>query len=369
MPSKRVRKGKAQWIAQVNRKSFRKEQVFPSRREALAWEQAVKQLIESGIPPEALKRFLEAEVPVEDIPEVWRLEMTPSVSLHEWLTDYLGSIHVSPKTIREKRDCFRHFLRFVDPEAPARELMPGEALDYLNSVFDTKSGCEANKARKNLMAAWNWGEQYREFPEKNPFKAVKRFPHDTQPHYVPPLEDFLKVLQIAEGQDKVILLTFLHTGGRKNEVYNLQWEDVDFNEEDPRIRLKTRKTKDGSLESVWLPMNEELRIALQEHRRQSGVDSEWVFTVQQGRYQGRKFGARRTFPKNLCKEAGVKPFGHHGIRGLAGTVLALNNVPMKVAQQFLRHKQLSTTERYLRGLKDIRPHLKVLEGGSKIKAA
>ena len=368
MPCKRVRNGKTQWIAQVNRKNFRKEQVFASRKDALRWEQEVKELLASEIPPMIVKRLLDAGLTPQSVPDAWENEKTPLVSLHDWATDYLGSIHVSPKTHREKVDCFRSFFRFFAPDAPAIELKPGDALDYLNAVFKTKGGCEANKARKNLLAAWNWGIEYREFPEKNPFKAVKKFPHDTQPHYVPSLEDFLKVLDIATGQDKVILLTFLHTGGRKSEVYNLLWEDVDFNEANPQIRLKTRKTKDGSLDAVWLPMNEELWVALQEHRK-SGVDSDWVFTVQQGRYQGRKFGARRTFPKNLCEEAGVRPFGHHGIRGLAGTILALNNVPMKVAQQFLRHKQLSTTERYLRGLKDIRPHLKVLEGGSKIKAA
>jgi len=122
------------------------------------------------------------------------------------------------------------------------------------------------------------------------------------------------------------------------------------------------------LESAWLPMNGELRTALLAHRLKAG-NYEWVFTVQEGKYAGQKFINRRTFPKNLCRKAGVIPFGHHGIRGLAATTLAANNIPMKVAQQFLRHKQLSTTERYLRGIKDIRPHLKVLEGGKKTEAA
>jgi len=368
MPSKRQRNGKKLWVAQINRKDFRKEKVFEDRDLALSWELEVRRLLKIGVPTDSIERLLNAGVPPQEIEAVLNKEMTHLVSLHRWASDYLASIHVSPKTFREKRDIFRHFLKFFAPEATATHLHPGDALDYLNSVFTHKGGNEANKARKNLMAGWNWGIEYRGFPTKNPFKAVKKFPHDVEPHYVPPLDDFVKVLDAAEGQDKVILLTFLHTGGRKGEVYNLRWEDVELNKDEPRVRLKTRKTKDGSLESVWLPMNDELRTALLTHRLQAG-NSEWVFTVQEGKYAGQKFINRRTFPKNLCRKAGVTPFGHHGIRGLAATTLAANNIPMKVAQQFLRHKNLSTTERYLRGIKDIRPHLKVLEGGKKTGTA
>ncbi|BEQ16170.1 tyrosine-type recombinase/integrase [Desulfoferula mesophila] len=368
MPSKRQRNGKKLWVAQINRKDFRKEKIFEDRDQALAWELEVRRLLKIGIPTDSIERLLNAGVPPEEIEAVLSKEGIHSVSLHRWANDYLSSIHVTPKTLREKRDIFRLFFKFFDPVGVTTEIQAGDALDFLNSVFARKGGNEANKARKNLLAAWNWGVEYRDFPVKNPFKAVKKFPHDVEPHYVPLLEDFIKVLDVAEGQDKVILLTFLHTGGRKSEVYNLRWEDVDLDKDEPRIRLKTRKTKDGSLESVWLPMNDELRTALLAHRLTAGK-SEWVFTVQEGKYAGQKFINRRTFPKNLCQKAGVTPFGHHGIRGLGATVLAHNNVSMKVAQQFLRHKNLSTTERYLRGIKDIRPHLKVLEGGKKTGTA
>jgi hypothetical protein len=43
---------------------------------------------------------------------------------------------------------------------------------------------------------------------------AEKYPGDeTHGHYVPFEEDFLKVLAPAEGQDRLLLLTFLHTHG------------------------------------------------------------------------------------------------------------------------------------------------------------
>lgn len=366
MPSKRVRNGRTHWIAQVNRKGFRREQVCGSKGEALAWERDMRKLLESGIAQSDIKRLLDADVPPQIIPQVLQSEKTPSVSLHEWGNDYLSyAQRFSKKTRREKRDCFRDLIRAFGPDESVETFTPGLALDYLQGHFKKRSGNAANKERKNLVAAWNWGIKYRNFPSLNPFQVVEQFRHDTHPHYVPSIEDFWKVYDIAEGQDKVMLLTFLHTAARRGEIYHLKWEDVDAHNQ--RIRLKTRKRKGGSLEEDWVPMTDELAAALAEHKR--AAINEWVFMSQERLHHGEPFRVRRHWPKNLCKKVGVKPFGCHGIRGLSSTVLAHENVPMKAIQELLRHKSLSTTERYVRGLPTIKPYLKVFEGGRSREAS
>jgi integrase len=70
-------------------------------------------------------------------------------------------------------------------------------------------------------------------------------------------EDFWKVYEIAEGQDKVMMLTFLHTAGRRGEIFLLTISDIDF--QNNRIRLSTKKGKGGNLEYDWLSMTEELK--------------------------------------------------------------------------------------------------------------
>jgi integrase len=142
-------------------------------------------------------------------------------------------------------------------------------------------------------------------------------------------------------------------------VYKLRWADVDF--EGRLIRLGTRKRKNGSLEFEQIPMLDELGEALQEYREES--EGLWVFSQPTGRRKGQPYTENRGFPQDLCRQAGVKPFGCHAIRHLSASILAQNNVPMIAIQQILRHKKLSTTERYVRGLEPVRVHLQVLSGG------
>jgi integrase len=114
-------------------------------------------------------------------------------------------------------------------------------------------GSVANKYRKNLLAAWNWGVDFVEgFPKAlwPPFAKVKEYPVEQQERYVPPEEDVIKVLRQAHGQDLVMLLTYYFTGGRKSELFRLSWErDIRF--DIGRIRLTDRKGKDGKKRVRW----------------------------------------------------------------------------------------------------------------------
>lgn len=208
------------------------------------------------------------------------------------------------------------------------------------------------------MAAWNWGIKYFELPPMNPC-MVERFPETHQVRYVPSESDFWKVFEVAESaQDKVMLLAYLHLAARRCELFALRWQDVDFTEQ--RVRLYTRKRKDGSLEFDWLPMTDHLHDALLNHAK--GRKDEWVFTDPE---TGLPYLYRIHMMKRLCDRAGVKPFGFHAIRHLTASILAKANVPMLDIQAILRHKNLSTTEGYIRRLATLRPALRVLPGRKK----
>ena len=182
-------------------------------------------------------------------------------------------------------------------------------MNYIVKQSKERSGYSANKDRKNLVAAWNWGMVYMkpQLPGPNPC-AVKRMAEVRHPRYVPPEEDVWKVYDAAEGQDQVMMLAYIHLCARRRELFRLQWEDdVDF--ENRRIRLGTRKRKDGSMEYDWLPMTNELHDRLVEHRQ--ATESEWVFLNPETE---QPFRERKRWMKALCRKAGVKPFGLHAIR-------------------------------------------------------
>lgn len=323
-------------MGQVSLAGNLRRKLFDSKTEAKAWEVAEKRRIKK---------------PSSTI---------PTVSCHEWATLYLDhATKFRPKVYSEKRAILRRFLAHISPETPVSDVSKGLALEYLQKQFTERSGYAANRERKNLVAAWSFGIKFIEgFPSVDPFSQVDKFPEEKKGRYVPPAEDFWKVYAQAQGQDKVMLLTFVCTAARRGEVYRLRWEDIDFL--NGRIRLWTRKRRGGDLEADWLHMVDELREALLKH--QKTASPEWVFTQSVGRHKGKPYTENRGFPQELCRDVGVDPFGLHSIRHLTATVLAKLGKPMVEIQAVLRHKNLATTERYIQSLQSTTSALEALRG-------
>ncbi|GAB6058450.1 hypothetical protein JCM31598_15670 [Desulfonatronum parangueonense] len=281
--------------------------------------------------------------------------MTPTVSLGTWATMYLDFAKTKffNKTYLEKRDVFKLFFTFFDAGMGVDAFTAKDALFYLQKQAETRSGYASNKDRKNLLAAWNWGIKYHNLPPC-PFLKVDKFKEERSPRYVPPEEDFWSVFNKAEGQDKIMLLAYLHLAARRSELFRLTWQDVDF--VNSRIRLGTHKRKDGTLEYDWLPMTQELKKSLLgwwENRPIKDVEN--VFVCQDEfnfcqEYHGKPFKSRQHLMKRLCDRAGVKFFGFHGIRHLTASTLFHAGQTVAVIQAILRHKSPSTTERYLKSL-------------------
>ena len=302
MPYKRKQKGLTRWVGQIMRGGKKHRRIFMTKAEAIAWE--VQMRDEQGLPPKRLS------------PET---ESDSSISLAQWAEEYLVfSEKFSHKTFVEKQTLFKAFFKKVNPTMLAEELTAKHVLGYLQQQFDARGGNAANKDRKNLLAAWNWGVGYLDFPEKSPCK-VDRFPEKRSPRYIPPQDDFWTVYEVAEGQDQLMLLAFLHLAARRMEVFNLRWEDVDF--QNRRVRLWTSKRLGGTKEYDWVAMTNELSRALFKHRQK--VRGEWAFPNPQ---TGEPYVARQHWMKELCGIAGVKKFGVHAIRHLSASILDASGI-------------------------------------------
>ncbi len=350
MPSKFKRNGKwtGQWHGQVKFRGRRmRSPLLSSREEALAWEVDAKRLLRQGLSIEAPKK-------------------TVMVSLLDWANKYLDyCFKYSGKTFSEKKKVMHRLKQKFGPDVPVGSITPGMALEHLQDQFQKRSGYAANKERKNLSAAWQWGAEFLDgFPgTENPFRKRKAttFPVEPQERYIPPEGDFWKVVDLARGQAKVLLLAMFYTGARIGELRRLTWQDVDF--AGGRIRLKTRKRQSRSLESDWLPMVDNLYETLLKHRQEAV--NEYVFIQHGGRNDCKAFTENtiRGFLRELCEQAEVQPFGFHAVRHLTASGLAMQGVPNKVIQQVLRHQKSSTTELYMHGAGDLKPYLSLLHGG------
>jgi integrase len=273
------------------------------------------------------------------------------------------------KTYQEKCAAFSRLFEYepIDSAMPVSELVESKlsetslARDFLNFQFENRGGNAANKDRKNLSTAWNWGQTtLRDFPKNliNPFYSVERYPKVSCPRYVPSEDDFWKVYDVAEGQDKVMLLFSYHLAARRGETFRAKKSDIDFKNE--KISLWTRKRKGGNLEFDWMPMTQKLKTALlpwlEVRMSQPTIDTENIFVCLDktpfcDQYYGKPFKSRQHFMRRICKKAKVKPFGFHAIRHLAATVHYHKGKPLNWLQRFLRHKNPSTTEKYLKSIR------------------
>ena len=346
MPSKIIKRGICRYRANVNVQDHKKQKLFPddskkSYQAALLWEKETRIELEK------------------------KLSLINSISLAigQWSNEYLTEAEnrFVRDTFKEKKAAFAKF--YKDTSLPRefliRDLTITICRKFLLKQMQERSGYAANKDRKNLGAAWRWGFDNMEGWPKgvNPFLAIKKFPEKRNPRYVPPEDDFWKVYEQAQGQDKVMLLVFLHLAARRSEVFRMKWADVDF--KNNRICLWTQKRMGGHTEYDWLPMTSDLRNALlpwwQERLMQTGVDKEHVFvclaeTCFCEDYYGKPFIARQRFMERLCKKAKVEPFGFHGIRHLTASILYKKGYPLAVIQAILRHANPNTTARYIHSL-------------------
>lgn len=260
----------------------------------------------------------------------------------------------SPKHFKEQESTFRRFLS-ATRENDLWKITPALVMDYMQKQCTARSGNAANKDKKNLAAAWTYGEKFiDDFPQsRNPFQTVAKFKEEHVIREMPTEADFWQVVNTAAGQDKVMLLTYFYLAARKDEGFRLKWSDVDFQNE--QVRLGTRKTKDGSMRYDWLPMTQALKNALARWKEERPYKNEWVFTMldntpSPNHNPGGPFKVRAHFMKTICRRAGVKQFGFHGIRHLVASIMFHEGRPITDIQRFLRHTSPMTTVRYLRKL-------------------
>ena len=351
MASMIMKRGKKVCVAHVMVNKVRKQKIFPAtrkgQREAVLWEEAQKETIREEVEKEA-----DAEK---------KTTRSALLEILDWANAYLAysQNRFSPKTFQEKKAAFKLLIERLGDEFPAKLITPSVSLEFLSFQNEKRSGYAANKDRKNLSVAWDWGTKYIEnFPRKeNPFHAVDRFPEQRQIRYVPSEDDFWTVFNLAEGQDKAMLSAFIYLAARRGEVFRMKMEDIDW--KGGQVRLWTRKRKDGAMEYDWLPMTSDLKSALKEWlSERMGLahvrDRQHVFVCVGDSICGDNYGqpyvVRQHFMKKICKRAGVKPFGFHAIRHLTASILYRKGYSLSVIQSILRHKSPNTTARYIRSL-------------------
>ena len=157
-----------------------------------------------------------------------------------------------------------------------------------------------------------------------------------------------------------MLKCYYYTFARRSEIFNLTWDDVNFEKE--WYRLWTRKRLHSDMQADYLPMpkGSDLYEALYWQWEHRDKNSPYVFTNPK---TGQKYTTRRMLMKGFCKRAGVKPFGFKALRKFGPSILNdVHKVSKKKLQRLLRHKSQATTEIYLKNIdNDLSQAVRLLE--------
>jgi integrase len=329
-------KTKKKWRGVVKVNGERDQALFATKDEAKKWE---------------VERKKELERSQTQTPDDMELRILFSKYL-----DY-AELRFSRVVFKEKRELLR---RLTEPKNKLwdggwriGDITADMVATFLEGRAKQKSNNTSNRDRKNLLALWNWGVRRLDLSH-NPVAKTTTFSHDRAPQYTPPERDILKVLAAASREDRVFLNAYVQTAARRCEIFRWIWND-DINFEKREVRLGTRKTRDGSMKYDWLPMSDTLYADLTWlYANRQIKESPYVFVcTQKGIHYGNPFTARRTFMKNICERAGVKPFGFHAMRRYVASILAdKHKASLKSIQTWLRHENLTTTQRYVYSVHD-----------------
>ena len=340
MPTLRKDRGNA-WLARVSICGEIVETKFfpPGRKKGPEWMAARKWEIERK--KELLQKVAQKQK-----------TLTGFELLMYWGQRYIDHVEktMGKKTFVEKRTVMKHFFQYCGEKniAGIENLTKPFLIRWLNAVAEERGYDRANRYRKNLLAAWHWGiDAIEGFPQEFPIlERIKPFPVDPQERYIPPEEDIIKVLQVAKGQDLVMLLTFYYTGARRGEIFRLGWSDVDL--ENSKIRLVDHKGGSGKRRIRWIPMHPTLVEALKwwERTRPAKVDNVFM-RVDNNSALGEPFTQRAGLLPVLCARAGVKQFGFHALRHKAASIVFVG-AGLNAAQQLLGHSKATTTDIYVR---------------------
>lgn len=288
-------------------------------------------------------------------------ELTTRLDFFQLATLYLEDMKArrQPNTWQYKFTTLQRFLTFMGGRFPLKKLTPRDVDAYLRARFYSHGPKAANRDIVELKAAVNWMLRKQLFAGQNLFAMTERFAENAFKRHVPTREHIDAVLVVASQEQKDFLHILLHTGARLSEVCSLNWEDVNF--KDNTITLWTRKRSGGNREARTLAMSQTLRATLEDRSGREGRHETFVFVGRDNK-QFTKNSVRLWLPE-LCKAAEVKPpFTAHGLRHFVATrLMDSGRVTSFQVQNFLGHKNLSTTEKYLHELRIDRGMAEILD--------
>ena len=135
---------------------------------------------------------------------------------------------------------------------------------------------------------------------------------------------------------EVMVLVSLLSGLRQNELFLLEWRDIEEDFSAINLRAETTKTK----RSRSVPLGKTLKDVLVKWRKQTKGNS-LVFSN-----NGEKIDNADKAWKKLLKDAEIADFRWHDMRHDFASQLVIRDVSIEKVSKLLGHTNIKTTQRY-----------------------
>jgi integrase len=197
----------------------------------------------------------------------------------------------------------------------------------------------ATRAVNQMGAIFNWGMK-RGHCSSNPTVGVERFKVIKRDRFAFPAE--IKALKLAlDKQPPLIhdlIWVALLTGGRKANLLQMEWSEIDF---DLKLwRIPPHKFKNG--DSHLIPLVDDVLTILK--RRKQSASCQWVFEGEPGQHLK---DPKRAWSK-VKALAQIDNLRLHDLRRTVGSYMAIDGESQYVIGKTLGHKDPRSTAVYAR---------------------
>ncbi len=291
------------------------------------------------------------------------------VSFVNFVTEHaqLMKGQVARATLADQMRALRMFMEHIGETTWLRSIKPRHAESFISvRLASARKIGTVNKDIRTLKRVFNLAIEPRGYlmPEQNPFARIKQRKQSAKSIRYITAQEFRKLLGAASTLWwKAFLSVAYTTAARKNEIVNLTWADVDF--EQNRIRITSKQA--GASLSDWEPKDHEGRILpapagvlqlLVDLQLEAPEGCPYVFVptwrwhyIQKARKCGR-WNQNRALLNNLNrklttlqKKAGLAKFSYHDLRRSCITNWA-KHLPAHVVRKLAGHSDIKTTLRY-----------------------
>jgi integrase len=217
---------------------------------------------------------------------------------------------------------------------------------FLNDRMTSESHSPATRNRHLVMmkSVFNKGKAWGMLDE-NPAASIKNMrEHGARSRFLT-TEEITTLLSKASKRFRPILLTALHTGMRRGEIFKLKWTDVDFRNH--IITIQAENAKSGKRRAI--PMDATLTETLKglPSRLMHGL----VFPTSRKNEKGeqdpnRELSDNHHSFRRLADKLEIEDIRFHDLRHTFASHLVMNGVDLKTVQELLGHANLTMTLRY-----------------------